>query len=37
MLKTPINGHIVLKNIKFKYESRDHDVFDGLSLEIKEG
>ncbi len=34
MLKTPIEGHVVIKNVRFKYQSRDHNVFDNLNLEI---
>ena len=37
MVKTPINGNITFKNVSFKYESRDHKVFEDLSFEIKEG
>lgn len=37
MLKTPIKGHIQINKISFKYETRDHDVFSNLSLEIKVG
>jgi ATP-binding cassette, subfamily B (MDR/TAP), member 1 len=37
MVKTPIKGNIVVKNITFKYESRDQPVFTDMNLEIKEG
>lgn len=37
MLKNDIGGHIAIKNISFKYESRDQNVFSNLSLEVKEG
>jgi len=37
MLKDPIKGHIIFKNVSFKYESRDFKVFKQLNLEIKEG
>ena len=37
MLKTPIEGNFVLKNISFKYESRDHKAVDDVSFEIKAG
>lgn len=37
MLKEPIRGHIVFKDVSFKYESRDHKVFKRLNLEIKVG
>lgn len=37
MLKTPISGNIELRNVDFKYESRDEYVFKNLSLEIKSG
>ena len=32
MSKAPIQGHIVFKNVDFKYESRDHKVFENLNL-----
>ena len=32
MLKTKITGHIVLKNVSFKYESRDQNAVDNVSL-----
>lgn len=37
LLKTPIKGHIELKNVSFKYESRNEHVFRNLSLEIRPG
>ena len=37
MLKTPIRGHIVFKNVGFKFESRDEPLFTNLNLEIREG
>lgn len=37
MLKTPIRGHIVFKNVTFKYESRDHNAVENLNFEIKKG
>jgi ATP-binding cassette subfamily B (MDR/TAP) protein 1 len=37
MLKTPIKGNIEFRNVCFKYESRDDEVFLDLNFEIKEG
>lgn len=37
MLKEPIRGNIVFKDVSFKYESRDHKVFKKLNFEIKVG
>src|SRR5438874_2086097 len=37
MLKEGIKGHIVLKNVSFKYESRQQYVFKNMSVEIKPG
>lgn len=37
LLKTPIKGNIQLKNVSFKYETRDEQIFKNLNLEIKEG
>lgn len=37
LLKTPIKGHIEIKNVTFKYESRNEHVFKNLSLEIQPG
>jgi ATP-binding cassette subfamily B (MDR/TAP) protein 1 len=37
MLKTPIQGHIQLRAVDFKYETRDEYVFKNLNLEIREG
>jgi ATP-binding cassette, subfamily B (MDR/TAP), member 1 len=37
MLTPNIRGNITFKNVSFKYESRDHQVFSDLSFEIKEG
>ena len=37
MLKTEIKGHIVFKNVSFKYESRDHKAIDDISFEINAG
>ena len=37
MLRTPIKGHVVIRNMRFKYESRDSNVFDNLNLEIAVG
>jgi ATP-binding cassette subfamily B (MDR/TAP) protein 1 len=36
-LKTPIKGHIQLKDVDFKYETRDEYVFKNMNVEIKEG
>ena len=32
MLTTPIEGNIEFKNVSFKYESRDHKVFENLNF-----
>jgi len=32
MIKKSIEGHIEFKNVGFKYESRDHKVFEGLNF-----
>ena len=37
MLCEGIEGHIALKNVSFRYESRQQHVFRGLSLEIRPG
>ena len=37
MLKEGINGDIEFKNINFKYESRNEELFKGLSLNVKYG
>lgn len=37
MLKTKIVGHIIMKNVSFKYESRDQNAVDDVSLQIKAG
>lgn len=37
MLTTPINGHIVIENLSFKYDSRNTNVFKGFDLEINKG
>lgn len=37
MLRTPLKGHIQIKDVSFKYESRDQNVFSGLNLEIRQG
>ena len=37
MLKEGINGDIEFKEIRFKYESRNEELFNGLCLQVKEG
>lgn len=37
MVKSPLNGKIEFKNIKFRYQSRKNYIFDGLNLEIPFG
>lgn len=37
MLKSPISGHIVFKDVSFKYASRDHNIFRKLNFEIRSG
>lgn len=37
MLKEGINGDIEFKDIHFKYESREEQLFKGLSLQMKYG
>ena len=37
LLKTPVKGNIVFKNVHFKYPSRDEYVFRDLNLQVKEG
>lgn len=32
MIKTPIEGHIVIENLNFKYDSRHTNVFNGFNL-----
>jgi ABC-type multidrug transport system fused ATPase/permease subunit len=32
MLKDPIKGHIIFRDVSFKYESRDYKVFKKLNL-----
>jgi len=35
MLTPKIKGNVVFKNVSFKYESKDHQIFHDLSFEIK--
>lgn len=37
MLKTSIEGHIVIEDLSFKYDTRNTHVFDKFNLEIKKG
>jgi len=37
MLKTEIKGNFELKNVSFKYESRDHRALEDINFEIKAG
>jgi ATP-binding cassette, subfamily B (MDR/TAP), member 1 len=37
MLKTNIKGEVSFRNVSFKYESRDHMVFEDLSFDIASG
>jgi ABC-type bacteriocin/lantibiotic exporter with double-glycine peptidase domain len=37
MLKTQIKGHLQLKGVDFKYESRDEHVFTDMNLDIHAG
>ena len=37
MLRTPISGNIVFKDVSFKYESRDTSIFTKLNFKIKDG
>ncbi|KAM3147604.1 hypothetical protein pb186bvf_000411 [Paramecium bursaria] len=36
-LKTPIKGKIEIKNLKFKYPTRDQIIFENLDMSIKQG